>query len=223
MHRCAVQVVVVVDVAIGAGPRRNRVRPGQREAGLRVIELAIRPLDGVVALFASRREARMRHRAVGVLVVGLVARNASGDRDVVVVVDVTVGASARRNRMRSRQRPASLRVIEFAIRPLDGVVALLAGCRESRMWHRTVRILEIVLVARNASRDRDVVVVVDVAIGASPRRNRVRASQREAGLRWSNLPSVHWMVSWHCLASRREVRCMWHRTFGVLDSPSGGT
>jgi hypothetical protein len=38
-----------------------------------MIELAICPLDSVMALLTSRREAGMRHRTLGVVVVVLVA------------------------------------------------------------------------------------------------------------------------------------------------------
>ena len=87
MHSRAVQVVVVVDVAVGARARGNSVDARQREASLRVIELSIRPLHGVMALFAGGREAGVRHRDFRIVVVGLVARNASGIGNVVVVDD----------------------------------------------------------------------------------------------------------------------------------------
>ena len=181
--RRAGQVVVIVDVAIGASPWRNRMGARQWESGLRVIELAIRPLDGVMAEFAGGRESRMRHRTVRTIEIVLVARNASRVRDVVVVVDVAVGAGSWRNRMRARQRESGLRVIEFAVRPLDGVMAVLASGREAGVRHRTLRAIEVVLVARNAGRVGDVVVVVDVAVGARPRRDRMGSSERPTGLR----------------------------------------
>ena len=147
----------------------------QGEAGLRVIELAIRPLDGVMALFAGGWEAGMRHGRLRIVVIGLVARNASGVGDVVVVVDVAVGARPWRDGMGTRQRPAGLRVIELAIGPLDCVMALFAGGREAGMRHGSLRIVVIGLMARNASSVRDVVVVVDVAVGARPWRHGVRS------------------------------------------------
>jgi len=176
------QVVIVVNVAIGASPWRNRMRAGQRESGLRMIELAIRPLDGVMAEFAGGRETSMGHRTGCIVVIVLVARNASRVRDVVVVVDVAVGASPWRNCMRTGQRESGLRMVEFAIGPLDGVMAVLAGGREARVRHRRLRIVVVGLVTRNARRIGDVVVVVDVAIGACPWRDGMRARQRPPGL-----------------------------------------
>ena len=74
-------------------------------------------------------------------------------------------------------------MIELAIAPLDGVVTLFAVRRKSRVRNGSVRIIEIVLVARNASRVGDVVVVIDMAIRALPRRHSVRSGERELGLR----------------------------------------
>jgi len=174
-------VVVVVDVTIRARARRDRMRTGQREPSLRVIKLAIGPLDGVVALFAGSGEAGVRHRGLRIVVVGLVTRNAGRVRDVVVVIDVAVGARPWRNRMGTGQRKSSLRVIELGIRPLDGVVALLAGRREAGVRHRTGGATEILGMARDARSICDVVVVVDVAVGARAGRNRVRSGQGERG------------------------------------------
>src|SRR5450631_4493517 len=176
-------VVVVVDVAVGAYPWRVHVRSLQWPAGLRVIELAVRPDARVVALLAGGRETRVRHRALGIVVIGLVTRNARGVGDVVVVVNVAVGAYPWRIHVRSRQRPAGLRVIELAVRPSGCVVALLAGGRETRVRHRALGIVVIGLVARNARGVGDVVVVVNVAVGAYPWRIHVQPRQREAGLR----------------------------------------
>jgi len=172
--RRAGQVVIVVDVAIGASPRRNGMGTGQREAGLRVIELAVRPLNGVMAHLASGREAGVVYRILRTLEIGLVARNARRNGDVVIVVDVAIGASPRRNGMGTGQREAGLRVVELAIRPLHGVMTLIARRWETGVRHRSLRVLIIGLVARVASRVGDVVVVVDVAVGANPRRNLVR-------------------------------------------------
>ena len=46
---------------------------GQRKPGLRVIELAIGPLHGVMTLLARRREARVRYRTIRPIEIGLVA------------------------------------------------------------------------------------------------------------------------------------------------------
>ena len=59
-------------------------------------------------------------------------------------------------------------------------MAVFAGLRESRLHVVGIgRVLEILQVARNASRNGKVVVPVDVALGA--RRGHVRAGQREPG------------------------------------------
>src|SRR5579859_862693 len=64
-------------VAIRALPRRYRMQPRQGEPSHAVVELPIRPGNGVVARLAVRREPLVRYRAGGVVVVVLMARNAS--------------------------------------------------------------------------------------------------------------------------------------------------
>ena len=89
--------VIVVDVAIGALPRRRRVRTGQRECGLVVIEGRIRPHRSVVAEFALLGEpGRYVVRIRSPLEILQMARYAGGTVQGIVVVDVAVGAQARR-------------------------------------------------------------------------------------------------------------------------------
>src|ERR1700758_5035701 len=86
-----IQSVVVVNVAIGASPRRNGMKSGQRETGAVMIERRIRPVNGAVALLAGLRE--VRGRVVGTscsLEILQVARHACGAVQSVVIVDVTI-------------------------------------------------------------------------------------------------------------------------------------
>ena len=182
-HRDA---VVVVDVAINARARRHHVIAGQREASGVVIEGRIQPGRRGMAVLAGLREIRRDVvRIVGVLEVRQVAGHARGAAQGVVVVDVAVGAEPRRHGMQAGQSKTGRGVVEHAIGPQVRVVALLAGGRESRccVGHWGIRIVVIGLVARNAGRIRNVVIVVDVAIRALPRRHHVIAGQRERGLR----------------------------------------
>lgn len=128
------QVVVVIDVAIGALAWRHQVRVRQCESGGGVIELAIRPDHGVMAGFASGREARgdVRDRGFRIVVIRLVARHARRVRDVVVVVDMTISALPRWDRMASRQRETGAVVIEGSVQPRRGAMAGIARLREIR-------------------------------------------------------------------------------------------
>ena len=75
----AVQVVIVVHVTIGAGPRWHGVHSGEREPGAVMVELRIHPVAGVMALLAGLRE--IRSDVVGIggsLEILQVARHASG-------------------------------------------------------------------------------------------------------------------------------------------------
>ena len=84
--------------------------------------------------------------------------------------------------MRSGQGKRRVVVIECRVRPGGRVVAHLASRREAGVRHRTVCSVEILLVASNAERAVQLVVVVDVAIRARPWRNRMRTGQWKAGL-----------------------------------------
>ncbi len=134
VHARATRDVVIAElrvVAIGALPRRHRVEAGQRKSGRGVVELAICPLHGIVAVLAGRREASVCHRSGRVVEIGLVARYAGSIGDVVVVVDVAIRALPRRDRMHSGQRKGGLRVIEGRGLPCTGGMAGLASLGES--------------------------------------------------------------------------------------------
>src|SRR3982074_840070 len=95
------------------------------------------------------------------------ARDATGNGKVVVIVDVAVRALPRRNRVHSRQRKSCRVVIEGSIEPRRRVMTLLAGLREvSRNMVRigcAPKILQVAAYARSAGQ---VVVIVDVAVRA---------------------------------------------------------
>jgi len=169
-HACgAAQSVVVVEVAIGALPRRHGVQARQRKSGGGVIEFAVGPLHGVVALLARGGEAGVGYWCCGAVVSGLVTTDARRAGDAVVVVDVTVAALPRRHSVRASQREPGFRVIECRRLPCRSVVAGFAGLGKSACHMVRVRgVLEILQVTRHASPARQVVVVVGVAIATLP-------------------------------------------------------
>ncbi len=178
---CTGQVVVVVNVAIRTLTRRHGMRSRQHEAGAVVVEGRVEPRSCVVALVASLREIRGHvvriRRALEIL---QVAGNAGRTVQRVVVVDVAVRASPRRNRMHAGQSESGRGVIKLPVSPLHGVMALLTGCRKSGMRHRRCRVVVVVLMARDTRRTRDVVVVVDMAVRTLTRRDRMRSRQRKS-------------------------------------------
>ncbi len=115
----AAQAVVVVDMAIGTLPWWHCVHTGQCKARAGVVEDAIRPEHGVVAGFARGGECSrdMVHGAERGVVVSLVAGHARSVGQVVVVVDVAIGALPRWNCVIPRQRKASRTMIESGIEP----------------------------------------------------------------------------------------------------------
>jgi len=135
-----------------------------------------------MALLAGRREAGVRHRTFRIVVIGLVATVTVSRKRGVVVVDVAVGACPRWYCVRSSQRERRVVVVEGRIGPLHRVVAEFAGGWKARVRHRTFRIVEISLMACDAECAIQTVVIVNVAIRASPWRDCVGTSQREAGL-----------------------------------------
>ncbi len=185
-HTCSRgDAVVAVDVAAGALQRRHGMRATQSEACGRMVEDRIGPQNCVVALLASLGEAGSH--VVGVrspLEIFQVATHARRRSEVVIVVDVAIGALSRGHRVHSGQGKAGAGVVEGRSEPRRSVVALLAGLREIR--RHVVRIrrpLVILQVTRHAGRIRDVVIVVGVAVSALSRRHGVHSRQREGRLR----------------------------------------
>ncbi len=116
-----------------------------------MVERCIRPTASVVALVASLREIRRDVIRVGcALEVLKVAGDAGRAVQRVVVVDVAIGALARRNGVQSGQHEARRRMIELAIAPLHGIVAGFARVWEPVVRHRSGRAGEIFLVATEA-------------------------------------------------------------------------
>ena len=176
------QIVVFVDVAIGALPRRNGVQSGQRESRAVVIECRVHPVGGVVTLIAGLREVR-RHvvrigRSLIVLEMAVYARRAA---QVVIIVHVAIGARAWRYRVHACERESSGSMVEGRTRPVTSAMALIAGLREIRGdVVRIRRALVVLQMASYAGCAGQVVVIVNVAIGAGARRHRVQAGQSKA-------------------------------------------
>ncbi len=120
-------VVVVVDVAVEANPRRISVRVRQREAKGAVVKRRRLPSAGAVALLTSLCEAPNNMVWVlRTLVIRQMAAHAGCRSEVVIIVDVAVQADARRIGVRIGQREAGAGVVEFGVQPGVRAVALLA-------------------------------------------------------------------------------------------------
>jgi len=79
-----------------------------------------------------------------------------------------VALQARNGRVKAGERPAGCAVIKRTVRPEHGVMAVLTSGREAglNVIHRRLGIVVIRLVAGNAGRARQVVVVVDMTLDA---------------------------------------------------------
>src|SRR5579863_1939878 len=116
------------------------------------------------------------------LIILQVASDARRAIQAVIVVDVAIGALPRGYGVRSAQREARVGVIEGRIRPVRRVVAGVAGLREvGGDVIRIRRALVVLQMASYAGSAIQSVVVVDVAIGALPRRHGVRTGQGKTG------------------------------------------
>jgi len=178
--RRAGQVVVIVDVAVGAGTWRHGVQAREREPRAVVVELRVRPVAGVMALLASLREVRSRVIGIGrPLEVLQVAGYARRTVQCVVIVDMAIRTLARRDGVQSSQHEAGHRMIELGIAPLHRIVAGFARVREPAVWHRSGRRGEIFLVTAETRHRTQGVIVVDMAVGALPRWDRVSSGQNK--------------------------------------------
>jgi len=200
VRRLDLQIVVVIDVALGAlrdfASRRHLVRIRQRETGGAVIESGVRPACGVVARgalgdresggdvignAAAERLCAVPLRQVAAGVAAIVLLNLQS----VIVVDVALDAG--RGHVSASQRKSGHRVVEGGhVGPRDGVVTLRAiGSGESgsgRGMDRIVGLLPGGQVAAGVptirGRNLQIVVVVDVALRALQIRVAIR--QRES-------------------------------------------
>jgi len=89
------------------------MHPCQGESGYAVVKLAVHPLHNVMALFTGSWEPLMRHGTGRVVVIGLMARNASRGGQVVIVVHMAVRACSGRDRMPASQWKSHRVVIEL--------------------------------------------------------------------------------------------------------------
>jgi len=165
-------------VTVDALPRRHDVSARQLKASSRMVKRGVSPEYRVVAGLARRREPNRNviHRRGCIVVIGLVAGHTSRSRQVVVVIDMAIGTLPGWNHVRTGQRKTGAAVVERRVEPGRRVVTGVA--RLGKVRGRVIRVrrsLEVLEVARNARGGRQVVVVVDMAIDALPRRHRVHA------------------------------------------------
>ncbi len=168
--------ILAVDMALRA--LRVRVRPGQRELRLGVIELRARPLRGRVADRAVLREARRGVIGIGGrVVIGQVAALAGGQRAGILAVDMALRALHRG--VGSGQRELGGRiVIELRALPLRRRMAYGAILGEARRHVVGIGGAAVIgQVAAFAGGQRTGILAADMALRALHR--RVGPGQRE--------------------------------------------
>jgi len=132
-------------VAVGTLPRRHRVGSGKREIHHAVIEGRRRPATGRMALRAIAREVR-RHmvRIGGVLEICLVASNADGGGQIVIIVGMAVGTLPRRHRVHSGQGETGRIMVEFRVQPVVRAVAGIAS--HGKLARRVIRVVGVQII-----------------------------------------------------------------------------
>ena len=148
------QVVIVIDVAIGALPWRYRVHARQRKISRIVVEGCVRPRGGVVALRAGLREVRSHViRIVRSLVILQMATDAGRARQIEVAIDMAIGALPGRHGMASTQWKSHRTVVEVCIQPcVHSVAGCAVGGKSPGRMAWIIRRFEIRRVARVALR-----------------------------------------------------------------------
>ena len=121
----AVQRVIVVDMTVGALPRRHGVGAGQGKSGFGMIKCCRLPRRGVVAYIAG-----LSKPAGDVVWIGCALKifemtgNAGSAGQVVIVVRMAIAALAGRHRVPASQCKIHHRVIELRRRPRERAVTL---------------------------------------------------------------------------------------------------
>ena len=177
------QAVVIVDVTIGAGAWWDRMQSGERETGAVVIKRGIQPGAGAMALLAGLRKIRVDVVGIGrALEVLQMTGHAGRAGQVVVIVNVAIGACARRDRVQAGEREPGGVVIKCGIQPTASGMTLLAGLRKIRVDVVGIgRALEVLQVTGHAGRAGQVVVIVNVTIRARAWRDSMQSGKRESG------------------------------------------
>lgn len=209
--RCVCELIVVVNVTIRTLPWRHRVGARQRESRIRMVKLSRRPGAGRMADLAGLREPT-RH-VIGVrrlIEIGKMARDACRSRQLVIVIYVAIGALPRWNCVLAGQRKCRLRMIELRRNPRAGRMASIAGLRKTAQYViRVRRFIEVGKVTADAGDCREVVIVIGVAIGALPRRNRVRAGQRRIMRKLCIHPGIGCVAGLTRLIERARIGVLW--------------
>ena len=201
--RRAGQVVIIVDVAVGALARRHGVTARQQETCGGVIEAGRLPSRRGVALQAIRREIGRHVVRIGrALEILQVTRHAARAGQVVVVVRVAIRALPRRYGVTARQQETCSGVIELSVEPVVAGMARVAG--GGKLCGDVIGIgggLKVFEVAGSASRRHRLELAVGRALVAGVAvHGGVRPSQRKSvivllDLLDRNLPSAHRVTS----------------------------
>jgi len=175
------EIVVVVDVTLAA--LQGVVRSRQWESGVVVVERCARPRNRVVALIAACRKVQLSViRIRGAVVVRHMATRTCRIRTRKSVIVIGVALRAKDLRVSSGQCPAGGRMIEGCSRPGCRVVTLLASRREPNLRvRRAIGVVEVVLMATDASRARIGEVVIIVCVALRTLQVCMRAGQGKTG------------------------------------------